>query len=188
MLKECQERLRETTRITIAGTPFLKEPHRPCLAQGFCKLKNKRICIEVGENLLWFEYISAKLIESMCSQICVPEDPEGQRRIYISGPISTRKPKEYLSHFAKIENSLMLFAYNFTVVNPAKILAQLPIDTSYAEYMDLSMLLLSRCEYIYMLSGWENSVGARLEFRYAKDNNLTILYEDDDSSANHSMA
>ena len=35
--------------------------------------------------------------------------------------------------------------------------AQLPIETTWEEYMQMSMTMLKMCNAIYMLKGWEDS-------------------------------
>ena len=95
--------------------------------------------------------------------------------IYISGKITGTD--DYLERFAKAEKALTDKGY--TVVNPAKVNAQLPTTSSYRFYMDKSLVMLSHCDKIYMLTGWENSNGAKLEHDFAVDNDINILYEDD---------
>lgn len=38
--------------------------------------------------------------------------------------------------------------------------------------------ILARCDAIYMLKGWKQSVGARMEYRLAKDLGKEIMFED----------
>ena len=66
---------------------------------------------------------------------------------------------------------------NYIVINPAKVNAQLPIETTWEEYMQMSMTMLKMCDSIYMLKGWEDSKGARLEYNYAVENNYKIIFE-----------
>lgn len=94
-------------------------------------------------------------------------------KIYISGPITGTD--NYMERFEKAENGLK--ALGVSVVNPAKVNAMLPIDTSWSEYMDMSFTMLRMCNEIYMLKGWENSRGAKLEYEYAKGAGYSIFYE-----------
>ena len=50
-------------------------------------------------------------------------------KIYISGQISNLEKSDYMERFAKAEKKLTEQGYS--VVNPAKVNAQLPEDTSY---------------------------------------------------------
>ena len=70
-------------------------------------------------------------------------------KIYISGAISGTD--DYMERFAKAEKELTEQGYS--VVNPAKVNAQLPEDTSYEEYMEMSFCMLDMCDGIYMLKG-----------------------------------
>ena len=65
----------------------------------------------------------------------------------------------------------------YEVVNPAKINANLPKICTHADYMIVSMALLSICDTIYMLKGWEESEGAREEYEWAVNSGLRIVKE-----------
>lgn len=95
--------------------------------------------------------------------------------IYISGKITGLKRNKYLRIFKKAENKLYKLGY--VPINSAKVNDMLPKDTTYNEYMDMSMCMLSFCDSIYMLKGWECSNGAIIEHKYALDNNYKIIYE-----------
>lgn len=41
------------------------------------------------------------------------------------------------------------------------------------------LVLVERCDAIYMMSGWESSVGSKAELEVAKKNNLEIIYEEE---------
>jgi hypothetical protein len=101
-------------------------------------------------------------------------------RIYISGKITGTN--DYMRRFQNAEDGLYIMFYNNGlagngVVNPAKVLAQMPDTLSHNEYMKLSICMLSMCDTICMLKGWEDSKGAQKEYQYAKANNYKIIYE-----------
>ena len=88
-----------------------------------------------------------------------------QTKIYLSGAISGRDRKEYLTQFADAEKHLRQLGYD--VCNPTK---ALPCRflwiyklLGYKLTLLFDLWLLSRCDKIYMLSGSENSKGAFLE-------------------------
>ena len=43
--------------------------------------------------------------------------------------------------------------------------------------MDMSMMMLSMCSSIYMLKGWEKSMGANREYGYALATDIIIMRE-----------
>ena len=94
-------------------------------------------------------------------------------KIYISGAITGTN--DYMERFAKAEKELTEQGYS--VVNPAKVNAQLPEDTTYEEYMKMSFCMLDMCEAIFMLRGWENSKGANREYGFALAKDMIIMYE-----------
>ena len=94
-------------------------------------------------------------------------------RIYISGKITGTT--DYLSRFNKEEDEMINQGYE--VVNPSTMLDHLPTSTTHKEYMHISYVLLDICDGIYLTHGWQNSVGAVMEYDYALDKGLVILYE-----------
>ena len=94
-------------------------------------------------------------------------------KIYISGAISNTD--NYMERFAKAEKELTENGYS--AVNPAKVNAQLPEDTSYEEYMKMSFCMLDMCDGIYMLKGWKKSCGANREYGYALAKDMIIIHE-----------
>ena len=93
-------------------------------------------------------------------------------KIYISGAITGTE--DYLERFEAAEKKLTEAGYS--VINPAKINSFLPVDTTHKQYMDMSLTMLSMCNHIYMLKGWEESPGANQEYGYALAKGMTIWY------------
>lgn len=96
-------------------------------------------------------------------------------KIYISGQISNLEKSDYMERFAKAEKELTEQGYS--VINPAKVNAQLPEDTDYEDYMRMSLCMLDMCDSIYMLRGWSKSCGANREYGYAMAMDKTIIHE-----------
>ena len=94
-------------------------------------------------------------------------------KVYISGAISGTT--DFMERFAKAEKGLTENGYS--AVNPAKVNAQLPEDTSYEEYMKMCFCMLDMCDSICMLKGWEKSCGANRELGYALAMKKTVFYE-----------
>ena len=100
-------------------------------------------------------------------------NPSTLKKVYISGPITGTK--DYLERFERIENELPLIHQGVEVINPAKVNANLPESTTWEEYMRMSLCMLSMCDGIYMMEGWQQSRGANLEYAYAKGMGITVL-------------
>ncbi|MCD7724909.1 MAG: DUF4406 domain-containing protein [Clostridiales bacterium] len=97
------------------------------------------------------------------------------KKIYISGAITGTD--DYMERFEAAEKALTEQGY--IVINPAKINAQMPKETTYEEYMKVSMTLLDMADGIYMLKGWRESLGANREYGYALGKDKVIKYEDE---------
>ena len=94
-------------------------------------------------------------------------------KIYISGAITGTD--DYMERFAKAEKKLTEQGYS--VINPAKVNAQLPEDTTYEEYMKMCFCMLDMCDSIYLLKGFDYSCGANREYGYALAKDMIIMFE-----------
>ena len=92
-------------------------------------------------------------------------------KVYLSGKITG--DVDYRKKFEAVQNELRVYGY--VVFNPAV----LPDGFEYEDYMSLDLLILSRCDAIYLLRDWKNSQGAKREVEEAKRLGLKILDEDD---------
>ena len=91
-------------------------------------------------------------------------------KVYLSGKITG--DTGYRQKFEVVQNELT--SYGYVVFNPAV----LPDGFEYEDYMSLDLLILSRCDAIYLLRDWKNSPGAKRELEEAKRLGLQILDED----------
>lgn len=94
-------------------------------------------------------------------------------KIYISGPITGIEG--YMKKFEEMEKILTSFGY--TVVNPARVNAELPEDTTHEEYMTTSIAMLNMCDAIFMMEGWRDSKGCSIEFDHACKRGMPIVFE-----------
>lgn len=99
-----------------------------------------------------------------------------EKTIYISGKITGLSRADYLKSFSDAERMLYQIGWR-SVINPAKVQDMLPPNTTYDQYMQMSMLELSFCSAIYMLSNWKDSAGAIKEHAYALEHGYMVLYE-----------
>ena len=97
--------------------------------------------------------------------------------IYISGGITGIAFCKL--HFDKAESYLK--SKGCVPINPHKICSLLP-TLSHSEYMTVCMALLSLCDTIYMLKGYERSKGAMVELEYAREHGYKVVNEDDRSN------
>ena len=100
-----------------------------------------------------------------------------EKKIYIAGPITGRERVDYIQHFRRAEEYLEDRGYK--VMNPAKMTAALP-ELSHSEYMTICLAVLSLCDCIFMLKGWRDSLGASMEYGYAKGKDMEIMIEAED--------
>lgn len=98
-----------------------------------------------------------------------------KKLIYISGRVSgTSDAKE---RFRRVEQRLRLQGWR--VINPVRKTAYMnPALTLWTEYMRVCIRLLSRCDAIYLMRGWQQSKGATMEQRIAVDLDLDIVMEE----------
>ena len=93
------------------------------------------------------------------------ERREPGKRVYIAGPISGSE--FFRIHFSCV--ALSLIFRGFEPVNPAAIDfgPDESKNASWEDYMRVCLPMLATCDYIFLLSGWEKSRGARLEKQIA---------------------
>lgn len=85
-------------------------------------------------------------------------------KVYISGPITGI---DFGNSFAFMYACCALELCGYEAVDPSKV--QLGDDATWADYMKADLKLLLDCDFIFMLEGWENSKGARLERELAEN-------------------
>lgn len=81
------------------------------------------------------------------------------KKVYIAGKISGNP--DYVSQFKSAEK--LIADKGFIPVNPVQTVVK-----TYKEYIMDGLLLLSNCDYIYLIDGWETSLGANLEKVFAE--------------------
>lgn len=94
--------------------------------------------------------------------------------VYVSGKISGTD--DFRERFSAAEKKLRVQGHK--VINPAKKNAHFPEGTPWETYMRASIRLLSRADAIYLLRGWRQSRGARLEQKIAQELGLVVICQE----------
>ena len=94
-------------------------------------------------------------------------------KIYNSGRISGLSRENVVNKFAEADETIK--AGGFLPVNPLK--SWVPEWCPWLVHMAADIILLMRCDAIYMQKDWEQSRGARIEKKIAEKIGLKILYQ-----------
>ncbi len=94
-------------------------------------------------------------------------------KIYLSGKISGTDLDYVRRLFDKVATTLRALGHE--VINP--LCNGLPETASWEEHIAKDIINLIDCEGIYMLQGWEDSQGARIEHAVAKELGKAVFYE-----------
>lgn len=102
------------------------------------------------------------------------EAKRASKRVYISGPMSNLSREQYMELFRRAEQSLRTHGYT-KIANPIrvwvcrwpwlwKVLTGVTSEhTAYTLVLLYDLWILSRCDLIYKLPGWQQSRGANIE-------------------------
>lgn len=96
-------------------------------------------------------------------------------KVFISGPITG--VANYKENFANAEKELK--NRGFKVINPVRETEDCPDDTTWSDYMNITLQLLQQCDAIYMLNGWQESIGARIENLWAYKTDMVFFYQNE---------
>ena len=102
-----------------------------------------------------------------------------EKVIYVSGKITGTS--DYVARFSTVEDKLI--AEGYEVLNPVREGKRLErcLETekpTWVQYMKYAIATMMKADYIYMMSGWKQSKGARLEHFLARVLNYNIIYEE----------
>lgn len=164
-----------------------------------------RLCITKGGNVFWVEVktpgeklrklqlirkAELKAIgspvfvvdskESLEEVLSFARQPRKQLKIYISGAISGRDYREVALDFEAAQTHIRVFS-DFLPISPLD--NGLPLDTPWSAHMLRDLEILSTCDAVLMLPGWEHSPGCQIEKIFAERLGLRILMGFDELKA-----
>ncbi|MGB8452749.1 MAG: DUF4406 domain-containing protein [Anaerocolumna sp.] len=90
-------------------------------------------------------------------------------KIYIAGPITGHM--NYRKHFAAAERCLRRKGH--IIINPSF------LPDGLKDYMDICYSMIDQADAVYMLTGYENSVGAKEELIYARLKQKKIFFQEE---------
>lgn len=96
-------------------------------------------------------------------------------KVYIAGKVTGLENSDI---FKKFHESGKQFKKNgHLVMSPAVLILNEGFEHS--DYMHICFAMIDVCDAVYMQKDWQQSKGARMELRYAKNSKKQILYEDE---------
>jgi len=95
-----------------------------------------------------------------------------KEKIFISGPMTGYAD---FNKKAFYDAETLLTASGWSVFNPAWIAVDETWDRN--SLLPIDIIALSQCSAIYMLTGWEQSAGARAEYEYAVSCGKRVIYQ-----------
>lgn len=94
-------------------------------------------------------------------------------KIYIAGKISGLNSEDVIKKFEAAQKSLV--AKGHQVFIPSVLPAY--EEVSHEDYLHICYAIIDVCDAVYMLSDWQQSEGAILEFDYAQQKQKKIIYQ-----------
>lgn len=98
-------------------------------------------------------------------------------RIYISGPITGHEKTARWNFADAVKTVFNAYGTDTEIINPFEIgkEAGFMANLTHTEYMEMSFLLMTFCDAIYFMPGWENSKGCKMERIYAENRKMKII-------------
>uniref|UniRef100_A0A6M3KBR3 DUF4406 domain-containing protein n=1 Tax=viral metagenome TaxID=1070528 RepID=A0A6M3KBR3_9ZZZZ len=102
--------------------------------------------------------------------------------IYVAGPYRAETSYGVYQNIRKAEaKAVELWQQGYAVLCPHlnSQLFELMFNNANEICLKGGLVILERCDAIYMMKGWESSVGSRAELKVAKKNRMEIIYEEE---------
>ena len=98
-------------------------------------------------------------------------------RIYLSGPITGQQ--NYRRVFREAQSILESLGHD-DIVNPAELCSVVNVEKmDYEQLMNICIDLLTTCDVLILLPGWEKSHGCGREWGIAHENDMIIMEFED---------
>lgn len=98
--------------------------------------------------------------------------------IFIAGDFLDKSEREYFdkaeAHLIDTQKEHHIYGTD-EVINIAKVVETMPF-LDYKQILNVLLVLLSYCDTIYMLKGWESNVDVKLLHDYACNCNYKVIY------------
>lgn len=96
--------------------------------------------------------------------------PTNMKKIYIAGKVTGTSIEERNEKFNNAQD--FLESLGCDVVNPIQIVDP---NATWREAMNICISKLIECEALYLLPCWEDSRGAKIELKLARDLGITVI-------------
>ncbi len=102
--------------------------------------------------------------------------------IYVAGKYRGKTTYEQIDNIRHAElAAIKLWRENWVVICPhlnTQFFDQVYTDIPVSVWLDGGLEILKRCNAVFLLSNWEDSEGAKQEYKLACDLGLELFYED----------
>lgn len=182
-IENCAERISKRDN-TVVGPEYLDRMENNPSETGCDELLKSAYLIEVYNDGS-LKYLRKQAFQIADNALCIGDTrtrvedfanileikhPEKDKKIFLSGAISNRLDTYNLYFNAAAD---VLMKRGWKVYSPTCI----PIDTSWKDAMKQTIRALTECDVVYVLRGYEESEGVKMELDLAKRLGLTIIYE-----------
>ena len=97
--------------------------------------------------------------------------------VYIAGPYSTGDTAQNIENARAATANLLQDGYSVFCPHTCYSGLETAIGLSYFDFISADIEILSRCDIIYMMRGWEGSPGACAELAFARRHKIVEIYE-----------
>jgi hypothetical protein len=100
--------------------------------------------------------------------------------VYVAGPYTGPDANSIHDNIEKARRiAVTLWKEGYAVICPHLNSAHMDGVVSWEQFMEADLLILSKCDAIALVPGWEKSKGACMEFQKAQELGLRIIMPDD---------